>query len=188
MEVVANAVFACACPPGKLVRIHAATTSIETVRRSPTPVWTIASGEGALWAITGYELDTIERIDPKANAVVETFPLGQIGESSGWRYRMTVGAGAVWLLAPASLWRIDSTTKRVVGSVPLDRREEGGTIATGEGAVWITTSDGIVLRVDPDSQRVAKTIPLGTLMYPDPWDSMAVGYGSVWVAVTSLAS
>ena len=188
MEVVANAVFACACPPGKLVRIDAATTSIETVRRSPTPVWTIASGEGALWAITGYELDTIERIDPKANAVVETFPLGQIGESSGWRYRMTVGAGAVWLLAPASLWRIDSTTKRVVGSVPLDRREEGSTIATGEGAVWITTSDGIVLRVDPDSQRVAKTIPLGTLMYPDPWDSLAVGYGSVWVAVTSLAS
>ena len=188
MEVVANAVFACACPPGKLVRIDAATLSIETVRRSPTPVWTIASGEGALWAITGYELDTIERIDPKANAVVETFPLGQIGESSGWRYRMTVGAGAVWLLAPASLWRIDSTTMRVVGSVPLGRREEGSTIATGEGDVWITTSDGIVLRVDPDSQRVAKTIPLGTLMYPDPWDSLAVGYGSVWVTVTSLAS
>ena len=189
MEVAANAVFACACPPGKLIRIDAATRSVDTVRRSPTPVWTIAHGEGALWAITGYELDTIERIDPKTNAVVETFPLGRIGESSGWRYRMAIGAGAVWLLAPASLWRIDSTTKRVVGSVPLGRREEGSNVLAGDGAVWVTTTDGVVLRVDPDSQTVAKTIPLGTLIYPaDPWDALAVGEGSVWVAVASFAS
>ncbi len=189
MEVAANAVFACACPPGKLIRIDAATRSVDTVRRSPTPVWTIAHGEGALWAITGYELDTIERIDPKTNAVVETFPLGRIGESSGWRYRMAVGAGAVWLLAPASLWRIDSTTKRVVGSVPLGRREEGSNVLAGDGAVWVATSGGTVLHVDPDSQTVAKPISLGTLIYPaNPWDTLAVGEGSVWVAVASFAS
>ena len=95
---------------------------------------------------------------------------------SGWRYRIAVGEGAIWLLAPASLWRIDSTTKRLLGSVPLDCREEGSSVATGDGAVWVATSDGIVLRVDPDSQTVAKTIPLGTLLYPaDPWDPLAVG-------------
>jgi DNA-binding beta-propeller fold protein YncE len=60
---------------------------------------------------------------------------------------------------------------------------------TGEGAVWVANSDGIVLRVDPDSQTVAKTIPLGTLVYPaDDRDALAVGEGSVWVAVTSFAS
>jgi hypothetical protein len=49
--------------------------------------------------------------------------------------------------------------------------------------------DGILLRVDPDSQTVAETIPLGTLVYPaDPFDALAVGERSVWLAVTSVAS
>jgi DNA-binding SARP family transcriptional activator/DNA-binding beta-propeller fold protein YncE len=187
MEVGANAVFVCTCagPPGTVVRIDAATTSVEPVR---SPVWMIAYGEGALWAITG-EVDTIERIDPKTNAVVETIPLGRIGEIHGWRYRMAVGEGAIWVLARASLWRIDSTTKRFVGSVPLGHSEEGSSVVTGGGAVWIATTEGILLRVDSDTQTVVKAIPLGTLIYPaDAFDALAVGEGSVLVAVTSFAS
>ena len=43
-------------------------------------------------------------------------------------------------------------------------------------------------RVDPDSQTVAETIPLGTVIRPaHPFDAIAVGDGSVWVAVTSFA-
>ena len=190
LEVVPNGVVVCSCgvdgPPGAVIRVKAALTSLVTVRRSP--VWEIAYGEGALWATTGWEQDTIERIDPKTNAVVDTIPLPRIGETHGWRYRMAVGAGAIWLSAPASLWRIDSATKRFVGSVRLGHTAEGS-VATGDGAIWVANSDGILLRVDPDSQTVAKTIPLGTLIYPaDSWDALAVGEGSVWVAVTSFAS
>jgi DNA-binding SARP family transcriptional activator/streptogramin lyase len=189
MEVGANAVFVCSCdgPPGPVIRVNAAATSVVTVRRSRVRM--IAYGEGALWAITGYEFDTIERIDPRTNAVVDTIPLGRIGETSGWRYRMAVGAGAVWVLAPASLWRIDSTTKRFVGSVPLAYSEEGSSVATGDSVVWVVRPDGNLLRVDPDSETVATTIPLGTLIYPaDLWDALAVGEGRVWVAITSFAS
>jgi DNA-binding SARP family transcriptional activator/DNA-binding beta-propeller fold protein YncE len=189
MEAGANAVFVCTCAggPGAVIRVDAATLSVEPVRRRP--VWMIAYGEGALWALTG-ESDTIDRIDPKTSAVVETIPLGRIGESgTGWRYRMAAGDSAIWVLAPASLWRIDSTTKRFVGSVPIGRSEEGSSVATGDGAVWVAKPEGILLRVDSDSQTVAKTIPLGTLVYPaDLWDALAVGEGSVWLAVTSSAS
>jgi streptogramin lyase len=186
MEVGANAVFVCSCPPGPVIRIDPATTSVVSVSRSP--VWMIAHGEGALWAITGYELDTIEGIDPRTNAIVATIPLERIGETHGFRYRMAVGAGAIWVLSPASLWRIDSATKRFLGSVRLGHSAQGS-VATGDGAVWVANSDGILLRVDPNSQTVAKTIPLGTLIYPAvPWDALAVGEGSVWVAVTSSAS
>jgi DNA-binding SARP family transcriptional activator/DNA-binding beta-propeller fold protein YncE len=185
MEVGANAVFLSGRHEA-VIRIDSGATSIASVRRRPVSM--IAYGEDALWAITGYELDTIERIDPKTNAV-ETIPLGRIGETSGWRYRMAVGEGAIWVLAPASLWRIDSTTKRFVGSVPLGHSEEGSSLATGDGAVWVAKPEGILLRVDPDSQSVAKTIPLGTLIYPaDAYAALAVGEGSVWVAVTSFAS
>jgi streptogramin lyase len=187
MEVGPNAVFVCNCagPPGVVIRIDPATMSVATVRKRP--VWMIAYGDGALWAITGYETDTIERIDPEGS--VDSIPLGRIGETSGWRYRVAVGEGAIWVLAPASLWRIDPATSRFVGSVPLGHHEEGSSVATGNGAVWIATSEGILLRVDPQSQTVARTIPLGTLIYPaNPWDALAVGEGSVWVAVTSFAS
>jgi hypothetical protein len=190
LEVGPNGVAICSCgvdgPPGAVIRVNAALTSFVTVRRSP--VWEIAYGEGALWAITGWEQDTIERIDPKTNAVAETISLAGIGESHGWRYRMAVGAGAIWVSAPASLWRIDPATTRFGGSVRLGNSGEGS-VATGVGAVWVASLDGIVLRVDPDSQTVAKTIPLGPLVYPaDSWDSVVVGEGSVWVAVTSFAS
>jgi DNA-binding SARP family transcriptional activator/DNA-binding beta-propeller fold protein YncE len=186
LEAGANAVFVCSCAaPGGIVRIDAVTRSVVTVRR--TPVWAFTYGQGMLWAITGWEQNTIERIDPKTNAV-ESIPLGRLGETSGWRYRMAVAERAVWVLAPASLWRVDSTTKRFLGSVPLPH-SEGATIATGDGAVWIANSEGVVLRIDPDSQTVATTIPLGTLLYPaENGDPVAVGEGSVWVAVTSFAS
>ena len=185
LEVGASAVFVGTGPGTLLVRIDPAARSVVTVRKRP--LWNIAYGEGALWAITGSEQTTIERIDPRTNAVASV-PLGRLGETSGWRYRVAVGDGVIWLLAPASLWKIDSTTGRLLGSVSLPH-SEGGSIATGDGDVWVANSEGVVLHVDPDSQRVVKTIPLGTLVYPaDNGDAIAVGEGSVWVAVTSFAS
>jgi streptogramin lyase len=148
------------------------------------PIWATAYGEDALWAITGWEQDTIERIDPKTN-VVQSIPLPRLGETSGWRYRMAVGEGTTWLLAPGSLWRVDATTGRFLGSVPLPH-SEGGSIATGDGAVWIANSEGVVLRIDADSEAAAKTIPLGTLVYPTEsgdaarrWRGIGLGRGHV---------
>jgi YVTN family beta-propeller protein len=189
LEVGARAAFVCTCagPAGTVVRIDAATRSRQVVHTSP--VWVIAYGEGALWALTGYEFDTLERINPRTNAVDGVIPLGRIGETSGVRYRLAVGRGAIWVLAASSLWRIDSTTKRVVGSVQLGDRQEGGSVATGDGAVWVADFEGSVLHFDTDSLSLVKRIPLGPLVYPaDSWDSVAVGEGSVWVAVTSFAS
>jgi DNA-binding beta-propeller fold protein YncE len=194
MEVGANAVFVCRCAPipGDLARIDPGTKSAVSLRGGP--FGEITFGEGALWALTGYEADTIERIDAQTNAAI-AIPLERIGEEHGYRYSTAVGEGAIWLASRQSLWKIDSGTKRLLGSVRLGAQapgavgQGGASIATGEGAVWVANSEGLLLRVDPDSQTVAKTIPLGTLIYPaDPWDALAVGEGMVWVAVASFAS
>jgi streptogramin lyase len=96
-----------------------------------------------------------------------------------------------------SLWRINPATNRFVGSVPVGIEAQGsfaagkaeGSVAAGYGAVWIMSfGDGVLLRVDPESQTVAKTIPLGTLIYPANLDAIAAGEGAVWIAVTSFAS
>jgi streptogramin lyase len=184
LEVGANAVFVCSCSsPGDVIRVDTASRAVVTVHR--IPVWELATGEGVLWAITGWEVDTIERINPRTNAVVGTpIPLERIGEIHGWRYQLAVGAGSIWVSAPTSLWRIDPTTKRYRPSVPLGHSAEDSSVATGEGAVWVATRDGTVLRVDPNSHRVVE-IPLGRAVYlADRWDALAVGEGSVWVAVT----
>jgi DNA-binding SARP family transcriptional activator/streptogramin lyase len=198
MEVGATAVYLCRCvpiPARGLLRIDPVTRDITYVREGP--VGQIAYGEGALWALTGYEADTIERIDPESKAVVATIPLERVGELHGYRPRIAVGEGAIWVASRQSLWRINPATNRFVGSVPVGIEAEGsfaagkaeGSVAAGYGAVWIMSfGDGVLLRVDPESQTVAKTIPLGTLIYPANLDAIAAGEGAVWIAVTSFAS
>jgi len=187
IEVAPNAVYVCRCSPlpGDLLRVDATTSEMSTY---PRPVGSIAYGEGGLWALAGYESDSFERIDAETNAV-DAIPIGRIGELHGYRARIAVGEGATWVVSQQSLWRIDPATKRLLGSVHLGPRAEGS-VAAGAGAVWIMSfSDRALLRVDPDSETVAKTIPFGALIYPvSPWDGIAVGDGFVWIAVTSYAS
>jgi streptogramin lyase len=142
-----------------------------------------------LWAVTGYESDSLARIDPKTTAVIEGIPLGRIGELHGYQKRIAAGDGAVWVVTQQSLWRLDPATNRFLGSIRPGPRAQGP-VAAGAGAVWIMSfTDRALLRLDPESGTVAKTIPLGPLIYPlNAWHGIAVGEGAVWVAVTSYAS
>ena len=89
---------------------------------------------------------------------------------------------------------MDPATGRFTASVQLGHTPVS--VALADDAVWVASSDGVLLRIDPDSQTVAKTIPLGSLVYPAGADAgaraeaeaLAVGEGSAWVAVTSFAS
>jgi DNA-binding SARP family transcriptional activator/streptogramin lyase len=198
MEVGANAVYVCRCAPiprSTVARVDPVTGDVTYLRVGP--VGQIAYGQGALWALTGYEADTIKRINPETNAVVASISLERIGETHGYRPRIVVGEGAIWLASKQSLWRIDPATNRFLGSISLGMTAEGsvaagkaeGSVAAGYGAVWVASfGDGRLLRVDPKSQTVSQPIPLGTLIYPASLDAIAVGEGAVWLAVTSYAS
>jgi YVTN family beta-propeller protein len=182
IEVSKNAVWVCSCATldGALAHIAPDTNSVVFLREGPVGV--IAYGEGALWALTGYELDTIQRIDPRTNAVVETIPRGRIGETaSGGPRRIAAGEGAVWSASETALWRLDPASGRFTGSVSLGHTPQS--VAIGHGAIWVAAYDGTLLRIDPASRKVAKTISLGVHPAVD-WDAIAVGEGAVWIAVT----
>jgi YVTN family beta-propeller protein len=190
MEVSPHSVYVCRCLPiaDALLRIDAATKT--PVSMHIGPVGAISYGEGALWAVTGYESDSLARIDPETNAVIEEdIPLGRIGESHGYQKRIAVGDGAVWVVTQQSLWRLDPATNRLLGSIHVGQTAQGS-VAAGAGAVWIMSfTDHALLRLDPESGSVAKRIPLGPLIFPvNPWHGIAVGEGAVWVGVTSYAS
>jgi YVTN family beta-propeller protein len=184
LAVGTNAVWVCACwmTHGALSRIDPATNSVVLLREGP--VSAIASGEGALWALTGYENNTVERINASTSAIAQSIPLGRVGETTGgYGARIAAGAGGVWTVAYAgtTLWKIDPATGRFIGSVRLGRTPHG--VATGNGAVWVVAGDGILFRIDPALDKVDETIPLGAHPAAGAY-SIAVGEGAVWVAIT----
>jgi streptogramin lyase len=65
----------------------------------------------------------------------------------------------------------------LVAAVPLGARPDA--VAVGEGAVWaVSSNDGVLLRVDPGTGRVLKTVSLDHIGAPD---RLAAGEGSVWI-------
>jgi virginiamycin B lyase len=101
------------------------------------------------------------------------------------------GLGSVWVVSGAdkSIVRIDPRTNRLEATIPIARGTSGPFgAAAGEGAVWVTSTDGLtvgagtpsgagyVSRIDPATNRVTDSIRLSRF----PAD-VAVGFGSVWV-------
>jgi DNA-binding beta-propeller fold protein YncE len=95
------------------------------------------------------------RIDPETNAITGevAFETGQV-----WG-RLAFGSGSVWAIGvddsvPNQLVRIDPAAM-TASAIPLGHGAVS--LAYGFDAVWVTASqDGLVLRIDPDSQEVTE--------------------------------
>jgi streptogramin lyase len=88
---------------------------------------------------------------------------------------VAVGFGAVWVSAPAGLWRIEPgrTSTRLA---PL-RGGYRAVAATG-GAAWAAGSlEPVLVRIDPDTRREVARIRL-----PRPGREVAGGASGVWIA------
>ena len=94
---------------------------------------------------------------------------------------LTTGYGAVWIIGPGVIYRVDPATAKTVATIPAPGT--GGQpsgIAVGAGAVWATSSgrhDG-VYRIDPWTNRVTSFIRL-----PPTPTAITVAHGRVWVTV-----
>jgi YVTN family beta-propeller protein len=166
---------------GRLSRLDLVTHTVESRREAG--VKSIAYGQGAVWVMTANV--HIERIDPDTNSVLARIPLERVGQAEFGEASVAVGADAVWTSTPLTktLWKIDPDTGHFTGRVRLGRRPLG--IAFGEGALWAVGSDGTLVRVDPRSERVVRTIRLGVYAAQTADRAiLAVGQGAVWVPVT----
>jgi hypothetical protein len=118
-------------------------------------------------------------VDPQITA---TIPVGAFPRA------VAVGEGAVWATVDNAngglddhlLVEIDPATNQTVRSIPLP---QAGEISWGEGALWVTSWDGsesVLLRVDTSTTEIVASIPLGGNA-----DDLAVGFGAIWVTVTT---
>jgi DNA-binding beta-propeller fold protein YncE len=105
------------------------------------------------------------------------------GDDDGWRRRLA-SLPLRWLITPVVLLAFIATVLLLLGgggvsvSAPIAVGAGPLRVATGEGAVWVTSApDGTLSRIDPATRRlVGKPLQLGAGV-----SGVAVGEGSVWV-------
>ena len=101
-----------------------------------------------MWVTDNYG-QTVSRIDPAVDRVVQTIPVGNA--PSG----VAAGDGSVWVAnaSDGTLSRIDTVSGAVSDTVMLGGTPTG--VAVGAGGVWVSDeADRRVLRVDPHSDQV----------------------------------
>ena len=147
-------------------------TVVATVRAGKRPCSGLAVGFGSLW-VPNCGDQTLARVDLKTSAVTATIPT-TIASSEGG-----IATGASQRLAGRSTnaarsSAFDPATNKPVAEIHLPPGSYG--IAFGEGAVWVTSTDGNSLtRVDPATNLIVETIPVGKAPR-----FLAVGEGAVW--------
>jgi YVTN family beta-propeller protein len=140
----------------------------------------LAFGEGAVWLADTSQY--VMRISPRGD-ITGGRELGVIPTA------LAIGYGAVWVALPdptrpaAALWELDPATVRVTHTITFGK----GTsvllsldVAIGAGSVWVTNyDDGTLVRIDPKTLTVVKTIHLGS--HPS---GVTFGADRVWVTVS----
>jgi hypothetical protein len=155
--------------------------SIAARIRLPVPAFSVATGEGSVWALTRRPRPAVWRIDPSSNRVVGTPTRLPVDPWS-----IAVGAGSVWVTpngADGRLIRIDPRTGRISARISARPVYFGSVIAFGAGFVWTGNDDeryehgSTITKLDPRTGRVVgKPLVLGSPQ------SVAFGHGAVWVA------
>ena len=156
----------------------------EPVRTGAAP-YGMTAGDGSVWVVN-HDEGTLTRIDPGTSQVIANILLPKEP------HRVAFGEGAIWVgnWHDRSISRIDPGTDQVVGD-PIPIGYVAGNIAAGYGNVWVTSDyrgvqafpepfeDHVVLvRIDPQTNTVVDTIPLGG----HPVD-VEVTEGAVWVSI-----
>jgi YVTN family beta-propeller protein len=164
-------------------------TTLQVVATIPVVTNHIAVGHGSVWA-TSMKKGTLSRIDPRTNQVIATMA---VGKSPTF---VAADEHAIWVLNndDGTVSRIDPNTNQVVATIKFG---PGTSIwktllsqypaayfgfAAGAGAVWVTAfNHGVVLRIDPDSNEMARAVPVGRKP-----SLIAVCGSTVWVETDSV--
>jgi len=146
----------------------------------------IAAGRGSVWvsALTGdsRRLSVLD-LEPELSTLKREIVLER-GRLSPVPIPLDVAPGRVWVLEQhlAKVRSIEPRTGRVsTGVEGLD----AVSIAIGSGAVWVG-GRGSVTRINPDTEEVVGSIPVGGAVESQS-TSIAAGAGGVWFVGSSLA-
>lgn len=138
----------------------------------------VAVGAGSVW-VANADDGTLSKIDPHERKVVARIGLGVPASD------VAVGEGSVWVAggSEGTLLRIDPRTDTVVkkfdlaGSNPL-APDAAYSVAVGGGAVWVGSAYWRVVRIDPETETVTGSVPVGHIPV-----ALAAAGGDVWATL-----
>ncbi len=154
-----------------LTKIDPGTRSVvATVTVGEQPV-AVTTGEGSVWVANAVS-KSIWRLDPLTMTKTKEIALADPPTA------IAVGFGRLWVTSDAghTLAVIDAPTNGLMATVSLDQGPRG--VAAGPDAVWVAGARGALLRIDPVSRTVSRSIAL-----PGPAEGVSVLDSSVWVTV-----
>jgi streptogramin lyase len=153
-------------------RFDAATGDLLATIPLPQPTALAIDGT-TVWAATAD--GRLRSIDTRTGAVA-------VRATTQMVTRIRVGQGGVWLMTfDGKLLRLDARTGRVVAQVP--GAFQAADLAVGAEGVWVyDQNQGTVLQVNPDTNRIQRTIQvIGRPLVEVHSHVLAVGDGAVWV-------
>jgi Adenylate and Guanylate cyclase catalytic domain len=159
-----------AAEPVSLLRLDARTRHVDSIVRGRplgldqwANLWSV---DGTLWQFVGQRSPQLVTRSLRTGAVKQTIALPRDFCSC----HVAFGFGSVWLLdskfvtsgpnagtVEAVVNRMDELSGRSLRKIVFLGDVDSGTIATGNGAVWVLESDGRLVRIDPLTNRVART-------------------------------
>ena len=160
-------------------------TPVVTSKDIPVPLpgaGAEAVGAGYLWVISdlpGRTGESVSLIDVRHRRLASTIPLDRqttaiaYGYRSAWIATYDTEHSTAWLsrVRPGSV---------SIESVRLESQDGAGplAVAVGNGNVWVVTSRGSLLGIDPRTLQIVHRIPMSAELPT----LLAVGAGSVWTA------
>jgi streptogramin lyase len=139
--------------------------------RLPKGCRSLLSAAGSLW-VTSPTDNKLLRINPRTNLVEQRI------EVLGQPTAAVFGENSIWVLASAEgkVVRIDPKTNKSTATIDLGLPDSEGSLAFGEGAVWVSVSGFPITQIDPQTDKVVKQL------VGDGGGMIQTGLGSLWLA------
>jgi virginiamycin B lyase len=132
---------------------------------------TLLFGETALWLTCPAE-NKILRVDPATNLVDKSIEVAPMPTA------LAIGETSVWVLCEkeGKVARIDPKTNKVTKTIDLGAAAAGGSLAVGEGSVWVSMPGFPITRIDPTEEKVVQQF------YGEGYGALVTTANSVWLA------
>jgi YVTN family beta-propeller protein len=149
---------------------HRVIRTVPLGKKSGT-IYGLVVGEGGVWANNDAGMF---HVDPRTGDVefidFHGVPLGGI----------TTGLGSIWSEGDNGiLYRIDPATREVVDEIPVQAGYGDPAVDEFARTVWVTSNNGSIGTIALDDPEVGRP-----LLFDDSPRGLAVGYGSIWVAIS----
>lgn len=142
-------------------RVLAEITHIEQV------CW-LASGGGSLW-VSRCDGDALLRIDPQESQIVDTI------EVAGVIRDIEADSESVWVLNPdRGVYRVGTIDGEVSALIPID--VETLDLAVGGGFAWVSSTDGRLFRINPQTEEIDGEWQLGDLAGTIAWEESGIWF------------